>query len=125
MNLLDLMQRNVALCVVCGGDRDAPDHARRCPKSRPPFDGATYDPDQDGARLAQQTLRVWALMQGGRWRTLAEIAAVTGDPEASVSARLRDLRKPRFGGHDVQRRRASAGQWEYRLDPAITETIPF
>lgn len=42
---------------------------------------------------------------------------VTGDPEASISAQLRHLRKHRFGGHDVQKRRRNDGaQWEYRLN---------
>jgi hypothetical protein len=39
------------------------------------------------------------------WISLQSLATSTGDPEASVSARLRDFRKPRFGGHTVDRRR--------------------
>jgi hypothetical protein len=54
----------------------------------------------------------------GKWRTLADISAVTGDPEASVSARLRDLRKVKFGGLSVQRRYAGGGLWQYRVLPA-------
>ncbi len=82
-----------------------------------PFDGATYQPDKDQARLGAQLQRVLVVMQvGGRWRTLQEIASITGDPEASVSARIRDLRKPKFGGHQVEhRRRDGAGLWEYKL----------
>ena len=33
--------------------------------------------------------------KGGDWRTLRSIADCTGDPEASVSAQLRHLRKDR------------------------------
>jgi hypothetical protein len=81
-------------------------------------DGDTYDPELDRARLNAQTRRVYDLMADAAWRTLAEIAAATGDPEASVSARLRDLRKAKFGGYAVERRRRGDGRsgvWEYRL----------
>jgi hypothetical protein len=54
-------------------------------------DGATFDRKLDGKRLNEQTRRVFERMKDGTWRTLREIAAATGDPEASVSARLRDL----------------------------------
>jgi hypothetical protein len=36
----------------------------------------------------------------------------------SVSARVRDLRKDKFGSHRVDRRYAGNGVWEYRLYPA-------
>lgn len=79
-------------------------------------DGATFDPDIDTERLNKQMRRVWDAMRDGRWRTLAEIAECTGDPEASISARLRDFRKPRFGQMAVNRRRRSdAGLYEYQL----------
>lgn len=78
-------------------------------------DGATYDDERDGARLNAQHARVWAVMKDGAWRPLAAIAAACGDPEASVSARLRDFRKERFGSHDVERRYVVDGLWEYRL----------
>lgn len=81
------------------------------------FDGDTYDRARDHARLEGQLRRVFELMRDGRWRTLAQIAAATTSPEGSVSARLRDLRKPKFGAFRVDRRRRSgrAGQCEYRL----------
>ena len=52
-------------------------------------------------RLSGQLLKVFELMKDGRARTLAEIADRTRHPEASVSARLRDLRKGQFGTHSV------------------------
>lgn len=79
------------------------------------FNGATYKASRDHARLTDQYWRVFALMHDTRWRTLTEIARATGDPEASVSARLRDLRKPRFGGHLVQAKCVGRGMWVYRL----------
>lgn len=82
------------------------------------FGGDTYDPKFDHDRLRRQLTRVFALMSDARWRTLAEIAEIVGDPPASVSARLRDLRKPKFGGYEVERRRRAnpyKGIHEYRL----------
>jgi len=82
------------------------------------FDGETYNPALDYDRLKKQLGRVFNLMADGKWRTLGEIAAALADPEASVSARLRDLRKPKFGNYKVPRRRrgsVKAGLWEYCL----------
>ena len=81
------------------------------------FDGATYDPTADYERLKGQTRSVFGVMADGRWHTLAEVAAMVRAPEASVSARLRDLRKPRYGAFAVDRRRVEpgAGLYEYRL----------
>ena len=81
------------------------------------FDGETYDPGEDKNRLSKLLGRVWVAMADGRWHTLAWIHAQAGGSEASVSARLRDLRKKRFGEYDVQRRRVTfgGGAWEYRM----------
>jgi hypothetical protein len=81
------------------------------------FDGETFDPALDGARLTGQLARVYELMSDGAWRTLRDIARDAGGTEAAVSARLRDLRKARFGGHTVERRRVpgASGLWEYRV----------
>ena len=81
------------------------------------FDGGTYEPDRDHPRLSRQHLLVWNLMADGAWRTLREISDATGCPEASVSARLRDMRKWRFGGHTVNREYASDGLHRYQLVP--------
>lgn len=87
------------------------------------FDGVTYDPDQDHHRLKGQLWRVFQLMSDGRWRTLAEIANEAGGSEASVSARLRDLRKETYGGREVQRERVSGGLWQYRMKVGNTSLI--
>ncbi len=82
----------------------------------PDFDGETYDRARDHQRLTGEMAVVFRLMEDGDWRTLHEISAQTLAPEASVSARLRDLRKAKFGGHTVERRYVTAGLWEYRLE---------
>ena len=81
----------------------------------PRFDGATYSADKDQARLGAQLQRVLGVLKRGEWVTLAEIAAMTGDPEASISARVRDCRKMRFGGFEIRHRRRTDAQWEYQL----------
>ncbi len=84
----------------------------------PHFDGPAYDPEFDHARLTGQMGRIYELMADGCWRTLREIADVTGDPAASVSAQLRHFRKPRFGRHTVERQirgEREGGLYEYRL----------
>lgn len=83
--------------------------------SAPRFDGADYRPPRDHTRLAGQLQRIWECMRDGQWRTLPEIHAITGDPEASISAQLRHLRKPRFGAHGVDREYVANGLYRYRV----------
>ena len=73
----------------------------------------------DCARLEGQTLRIYRLMIDGIWRTLEEIQRATGDPQASISAQLRHLRKGRFGSNIVDKQRRG-NQWEYRLQRRAT-----
>ena len=82
-------------------------------------DGAICDPAADGVRLNRQAQAVWNAMADGAWRSLADLSRLTGHPEASVSARMRDFRKVRFGRCEVQRQRHSDGSGLYihRLVP--------
>jgi hypothetical protein len=65
----------------------------------------------------------------GKWLTLDEIAGTTEFGEASVSAQLRHLRKPRHGRYRVDKRRRRSdetgngrdiGLWEYQVLPPMT-----
>jgi len=88
------------------------------PYPLPDFDGDTYERPFDYERLGKQARSVFLLMSDGRWRTLPQISRATGCPEASVSARLRDFRKRKFGSHTVERRSVGSrtlGLYEYRL----------
>ncbi len=81
-----------------------------------PFGGTTYDPTFDRGRLLTQVERVRLFMLGASaWFTLREVSTARDIPEASISARLRDLRKKKFGGYEVDRRRRCRGLWEYRV----------
>lgn len=87
--------------------------------NKPRFNGSDYDSAKDQDRLTGQIKRIFDLMKDGSWRTLSEIEHSTGDPPASISAQLRHLRKPRFGGFLVDKRRrgaAESGLFEYRLN---------
>ena len=70
----------------------------------PEFDGAAYEPKLDWRRLVE-ILRVYDCMKDGQWRAFSDIEGATGDPQASISAQLRNLRKPKFGGHQVEKKR--------------------
>jgi hypothetical protein len=91
------------------------------------FDGETYDPKRDKVRLNEELYQVWRVFQDGVFWTLAELEQTTGYPQASISARLRDLRKPRFGGWNVERRYVADGLHEYRVNgrtiPDASETL--
>jgi hypothetical protein len=80
------------------------------------YGGVTYDPDQDRERLGDQMCRVFDACLDGQWHTLRELSDKTGDPEASVSARLRDVRK-KWGKAAMESKRLTEGKgtWVYRV----------
>lgn len=86
--------------------------------SAPPpakFNGSDYVPDRDDIRLRGQQLAIWELMRDGKFRTLRQISDATGAPEASISAQLRHLRKPRFGAFNVEKVHLGEGLYQYRV----------
>ena len=74
--------------------------------------GEPFNRKRDGKRLDGQPADVFRLMRDGNWRSLSTIAKDTGHPEASVSARLRDLRRD---GYTVERAHIAKGLWLYRV----------
>jgi hypothetical protein len=82
---------------------------------KPAFGGESYDATLDLPRLTGQLKRTLEVMRDGRWRTLQEIAVAVGCTTQSASARLRDLRKSRYGSFTVERRRVGAAVFFYRL----------
>lgn len=87
------------------------------------FDGSSYEPAHDQKRLGKQMQTVKEIMlhnsEFGVWMTLSELAGWADAPESSVSARIRDMRKARFGGYIVERRRRGDpkdGIHEYRIN---------
>lgn len=80
-------------------------NAKSSDASDPNFSGPEYEPERDHARLKTQHERIRDLMLDGNWRTIREISHATGDPENSIQAQLRHMRKPRFGGFIVTKER--------------------
>lgn len=83
----------------------------------PEFDGSTIEPDRDHDRLNKQLDAVRNALADGKWWTLEQLADTAHAPQPSVSARLRDLRKPKFGGYGIERVyvTGSNGLWKYRM----------
>ena len=79
------------------------------------FNGSDYQPARDDFRLSGQILRVYSYMSDHDWHTLKDIAEATGDPESSVSAQLRHLRKKRFGSHQIDKVYIKNGLYKYKL----------
>lgn len=84
-------------------------------ESSQPTPAASYDHARDGHRLECQRQRVFDLMSNGEWWSPEQLEAATGYRWASISARTRDFRKARYGGHIVNRRCIGGGCWEYQL----------
>jgi arginine repressor len=87
----------------------------------PLFDGRTYDAARDGQRLKSQLEAVRQVLSAGEWKTLNGISRelhIRGidASEASISARIRDLRKAKFGAYQVGRRYIDNGLWAYRME---------
>ncbi len=90
------------------------------------FNGPVYDPAKDNQRLEKQIGRVFDIMKDGKKRSLQRIQAdieskhKIKDPESSISAQLRHLKKPRFGGYTVNKERATdGGTWVYWLEVVL------
>lgn len=75
----------------------------------------------DPKKAAKSVHPVFKIMCSGRWLTLSEIGICLNLmnhhlPEQSISARVRDLRKPKYGGHTITRRATKTeGVFEYQL----------
>lgn len=87
------------------------------------------------ARKQREVIRDVMLSAGqcASWLTLEELARLTQYPPASISAQLRHLRKPRYGGYAVVKRcrvvnkamRAEGfgALWEYSVDAVRREMV--
>lgn len=62
--------------------------------------------------------RVRRLMLDNQWRSLDYIASRTGGQRDSVSSLMRQLRNPKHGGFNVEKRYDEIGVWVYRIAPA-------
>ena len=96
---------------------------------------STFGPDfsakLDSQRIMDQHKRIRTFMleksKSGEWVSLEDIEFALGYPQASISAQLRHLRKPLFGGYIVNKKRVG-NYWEYMVllpekpkEPAVNE----
>jgi hypothetical protein len=82
-----------------------------------PFGGDQYH-DEDEQKLRRNTDAIRELLVGhpGQWFSVAEIRrACKLSPDTEVTARLRDLRKPRWGAWAIDCERQRDGVYRYRL----------
>lgn len=103
--------------VMTTGRQFALDLFRSSLHEVPRFDGSSLS-GGDQIRLTGELARVkdvlLAAQTRGQWLTYPEIAALAGVSEGSVGSRCRDMRKKKFGGSRVDRRRRyDNGPWEY------------
>jgi hypothetical protein len=80
------------------------------------FDGKTFDFLKDSPRLTSLLHKVLDYLKDGQYHSLHDIQVHCGGTECSVSARLRDLRKIKFGSHHIEAKREEGGLWTYRLN---------
>jgi hypothetical protein len=90
-------------------------------------------PKRIGERSQRDVLRDVMLSAAGSstWLTLRELSRVTSYGEASISAQLRHLRKPRYGAFIIDKQVRKYGDvrplaehgavWEYRLCGVMVE----
>jgi hypothetical protein len=90
----------------------------------PDFDGDDYVADRDNARLTNQIDKVRMYSSennAGIYRVneclVKQIAADLKQPEPSVSAQIRNLRKDRFGARTVNREYRGNGCYAFKLEP--------
>jgi hypothetical protein len=83
------------------------------------FSGADYVPRRDDARLLRQVDHIREIVLSAGWYSVPDIARLTGYSENSVSAQLRNLRKPSHGSYRVEGARFPDGVWRYRVLPPL------
>lgn len=90
-----------------------PDLLEWSPPEPPKFMGSTFDAARDGIRLNRQLKIVHDVMADGRRRTLCELACAAQCPEASASARFRDLKRL---GFPMMKENLGQGLWSYWME---------
>lgn len=97
-------------------DLDQPDLLSWQPPRPGNFLGSTFDASRDEERLSKQLGAVHAVLKGGQRFTLRQLADAAGCPEASASARFRDLKRL---GFPMQKENLGGGLWSYWMGEAV------
>jgi len=61
--------------------------------------------------------RIFDYMSNAGWANLNVVAKEMDIPHSSLTAELRNFRKPKKGSHTVEKKRVSANTYLYRLTP--------
>lgn len=69
--------------------------------------------------MAPTTRDVWRVLRDGKPRSALDLVGAVGGTTASVTARVRDLRKPAWGEHLVICRRDERGVFVYQIAPRV------
>jgi hypothetical protein len=69
----------------------------------------------DRKRLKSQRSGVWNILRDHRWHPLTIFKQKVKGSDSSITARIRDARKKKYGGHIIQCARDAAGVYRYRL----------
>ena len=77
---------------------------------------------EDQKRMSRQREAILDIMRGwpGQWLNIGQLVGRLSERGIScvptgASACLRDLRKPKFGGHQIDRRCVRPGHFEFRI----------
>lgn len=96
-----------------------------------PSMGPAYSEQYDKVRIGKQMEAIRdTMLRSQQWFTLGEIDRLLQQsghmfPQTSISANLRNLRKPQFGSYILEKRPRGnryQGLWEYRLFPPKPKT---
>lgn len=81
------------------------------------FDGQPQPTPAEAVKLKGDLKRVHdVLAKADSWWSLKDIARVTGVSEISVGSRVRDLRKVKFGGYNIERLKSDGPRnYVYRM----------
>lgn len=86
------------------------------------FDSGVELRETDHVRLGAQIRRVLTVLQEGGWWSVPAIGYAiylrfdVNDPQPSISAQIRNLRKAKHGGYQIERRRdPDVPLYEFRL----------
>ena len=106
--------------TLFGDDRPLPTGDPLMACEQPRFDGSTYDHHRDGKRLSSQLDAVrHCLSDGSKWTThrlmdrVKQLRGGRNASESSITARIRDLRKPAFGGYTINQEHTGNGVHVY------------
>lgn len=89
-----------------------------------PFDGESYDRSRDQARLTSQLERVREILSDKQWHRLPDLKRTLNTTSSGVDARIRDLRKRRFGGYEIERKHLEEGVFAYRWTGLTKTPLP-